>query len=114
LDKGSLPRSIKLFIALTISRLLLLGIRIFRVLRLLRTQCSLNKSAMPVVRRVILPMNAPTHALVPRQLHVQLHLPIEPTLFLLLPSRTMHVGESTMLRWRKPKKLQTLSLVGFL
>jgi hypothetical protein len=42
-----------------------------------------------------------------------LHLPVEPTLFLLLLSRTKHVGESTMLLRRKPKKLQSLSLVCF-
>jgi hypothetical protein len=53
----------------------------------LRTQCSLNESAIPVARRVILPINAPTHALVPRQLHLH----VEPTLFLLLPSKTMLV-----------------------
>jgi hypothetical protein len=44
-----------------------------------------------------------------------LHLPplVESTLFLLLPSRTMFKGESTMLLWRKPRKLRTWSLVCF-
>jgi hypothetical protein len=113
LDKDSLLSSVKWFSAPTISRLLLLGIRMFRELKLLWTQCSLDESAMLVARRVILPTNAPTYALIPRQLHLHLHLPVEPTLFLLLPSRTMHVGESTILLWRKPKKLQTLLLVCF-
>jgi hypothetical protein len=68
---------------------------------------------MHVVRRVILPISAPIRALaLLNSLH--LHLPVEPTLFQLLPSRTMHVEESTMLLWRKPKKLQMLSLVFFL
>jgi hypothetical protein len=88
-------------------------IRMFRGPRLLRTQCSLNRGAMVVARRDTLPTNAPTHALIPRQLHLHLHLLMEPTLFLLLPSRTMHLGESTILLWRKPKKLRMLSLVCF-
>jgi hypothetical protein len=70
LDKDSLLSSVKWFSALTISRLLLLGIRMFRGLKLLWTQCSLNESAMLVARRVILPTNAPTYALIPRQLHL--------------------------------------------
>jgi hypothetical protein len=48
-----------------------------------------------------------------KQLHLHLHLSMGPTLFLLLLSRTMRVGESTMLLWSKPKKHQTLSLVCF-
>jgi hypothetical protein len=38
---------------------------------------------------------------------LQLHLPqpMEPILFRLPPSRTILMGESTMLLWRKPKKL---------
>jgi hypothetical protein len=38
---------------------------------------------------------------------------VEPTLSRLLPSRTMLMGESTMLLWRKPKKLRMWSLVCF-
>jgi hypothetical protein len=53
----------------------------------LRNQCSLNESAIPVARRVILPINAPTHALIPKQLHLH----VEPTLFMLLSSKTMLV-----------------------
>jgi hypothetical protein len=62
-----------------------------------------------------MPTNAPIHVLaLVRQLHLYLHLPVEPTLFLLLLSRTMHVGLSTMLLCRKPKKHRMLSLVCFL
>jgi hypothetical protein len=82
----------------------------FRGPRLLKTYVQLIGCAMPMVRRVILPISAPIRALA---LLNSLHLPVEPTLFLLLPSRTMHVGESTMLLWRMTKKLQTLSLVCF-
>jgi hypothetical protein len=78
-----------------------------------QTYLRLIGCAMPMVRRVILPISAPIHALALLN-SMCLHLPMEPTMFLLLLSRTMHVGESTMLLWRKPKKLQTLSLVCFL
>jgi hypothetical protein len=72
----------------------------------------LNRSAMPVERKVILPIDAPICAHVLISL-LQLHLSqlVEPTLFLLLLGRTMLVGESTMLLWKKPKKLPLLSLV---
>jgi hypothetical protein len=66
LDKDFLLCSVKSVNAPTISRLLLLGIRMFIGLRLLKTQCSLNESAILVARRVILPTNAPTRALIPR------------------------------------------------
>jgi hypothetical protein len=51
----------------------------------------------------------------PELLHPQLHLPlpVEPILFLLLPSRTTPVGESIMWLWKKHKKLLILSLVCF-
>jgi hypothetical protein len=65
-------------------------------------------------REATLPTNAPIY--VPtllRQLCLPLHLPVEPTLFLLLPSRIMLMGGSTMLLWRKPRKLRMLSLVYF-
>jgi hypothetical protein len=39
--------------------------------------------------------------------------PPQMVVFLLLPSRTMFVGRSIMLLWRKPRKLQTWSLVCF-
>jgi hypothetical protein len=63
----------------------------------------------------IMPTDAPINAHVPITL-LMLHLPplVEPILFRLLPSKTMPVGGSTMLLWRKPKKLQTWSLVCFL
>jgi hypothetical protein len=62
--------------------------------------------ATNVVKRNITPTNAPIRALVlisPLQLH--LPLPVEPTLFLLLPSRTTPMGESIMWSWKKHKKL---------
>jgi hypothetical protein len=40
-----------------------------------------------------------------KKLRLHLHLLVEPTLFLLLLRITMLMGESTMLLWRKPKKL---------
>jgi hypothetical protein len=67
-----------------------------------------------VVKRDITPTDAPIHALMlinPLQLH--LSLPVEPTLFLLLPSRATPVGESIMWLWNKRKKLLMLSLVCF-
>jgi hypothetical protein len=97
LSIGFLLHNVKLFSAPTISRLLLVGIRVFRGPRLLKTYLRLIKSAMHVVRRVILPISAPIHAHALLS-SLRLHLPVEPTLFLLLPSKTMHVGESTMLR----------------
>jgi hypothetical protein len=63
-----------------------------------------------VVKEVTIPTSAPIRvSALLKQLCLHLHLTVEPT-----PSRTMHVGESTMLLGRKPKKLQTLSLVCFL
>jgi hypothetical protein len=114
LDKGSLPCSVKSFSTITISRLLLLEVRMFRGLKLLKTQWRLNRSAMLVKRKVILPIDAPirAHARI-SLLPLHLPLPVEPTLFLLLLGKTMHVGESTMLLWRKPKKLRMFSLVYF-
>jgi hypothetical protein len=95
-------------------RLLLLEVRMFRGPKLPKTCCKLIVGASTVVKRDIIPTDAPIRALVlinPLQLH--LPLPVEPIRFQLPPSRTMLVGESTMLMWRKPKKLQTLSLVCF-
>jgi hypothetical protein len=70
--------------------------------------------ASTMVKRDIMPTDAPIRSLVLISL-LQLHLllPVEPILFRLPLSRTMFMGESTMLLWRKPKKLQTLSLVYF-
>jgi hypothetical protein len=42
-----------------------------------------------------------------------LAVPVEPTLFLLLLSRTIPMVESTMFIWRKPRKLRAFSLVCF-
>jgi hypothetical protein len=112
--QGFSTRGVKRFNAQTISRPLLLEIRMFRGPKLLETQCRLNGSSMLVERKVILPIGAPIHAralIIPLQLH--LPLPVEPTLFLLLLGRTMLMGESTMLPWRKSKKLLMLSLICF-
>jgi hypothetical protein len=57
-------------------------------------------------------MQASTLSTNPRQ-HLHLPLPMEPILFLLLPSKTMLTRESTILPWRNPKKLLMLSLVCF-
>jgi hypothetical protein len=76
----------------------------FRGPKLLKTQCRLDGSAMLVERKVILPINAPicVHARIsPLPLH--LPLPMEPTLFLLMLGKTILVGQSTMLLWRKTK-----------
>jgi hypothetical protein len=107
LDKDSPPRSVKWFSTQTISRLLVLGIRVFKGLKLLRTHYKVNKTAMLVGSEVTLPANAPIHT--PTLLR-QLCLPLHP----LLPSKTTSVGRSIMSRWRKPRKLQTWSLVYFL
>jgi hypothetical protein len=98
----------------TIPRPLLLGIRMLREPKLLWTCCRLKGGVLLVERRVISLTDAPTHAHTStRQLQLHLFLPVEPTMFLLLPSRTMPVGESIMLLWRKLKKLLMLSLVCF-
>jgi hypothetical protein len=114
LDKDSLPCSVKWFNAPTISRPLLLEIRMFRGPKLLKTHCRLNRSAMLVERKIILLTDILIHA---RTLisHMHRHLPLlmEPTPYMLLPGRTMPEGESTMLPWRKHRKLQMLSLVCF-
>jgi hypothetical protein len=67
----------------------------FRGPKLPKTRCKLIVGATTVVKRDITPTDALIHALMlisPLQLH--LPLPVEPTLFLLLPSRTKPVGES--------------------
>jgi hypothetical protein len=98
LDKDFLPRSVKWFNAPIISRLLLLEIRVFRGSKLSKTRCKLIVGATTMERRDIIPTDVPICALVLiRLLLLHLPLPVEPTLFLLLPSRTMLMGESTML-----------------
>jgi hypothetical protein len=90
----------------TISRLLLLGIRVFRRLKLLRTRYRVNRSATLVGREVTLPTNAPicaTALLI--QLSPPLRLPVKPILFMLLLDRTMLTGRSITSQWRKPRKL---------
>jgi hypothetical protein len=83
---------------------------VFRGPRLPKTYLRLIGSAKLVVKEVTIPTSAPIRvSALLKQLCLHLHLTVEPT-----PSRTMHVGESTMLLGRKPKKLQTLSLVCFL
>jgi hypothetical protein len=54
-------------------------------------------------RRVISLIDAPILApVLIRLLHLHLPLPVELILFLLLPSKTVFVGRSTMLLWKKP------------
>jgi hypothetical protein len=62
LDKDFLPRNVKLFNASTISIPLLLEIKMFRGPKLLKTHCRLNRSAMPVERKVILLTDVLIHA----------------------------------------------------
>jgi hypothetical protein len=108
LDKDFPPHSIKWFNARTISILLLLKIRVFRGLKLLRTHYKVSGSAMLVGNKVTLPTNAPIHTpTLLRQLCPPLRLPVELILFPLLRSRTMSAGRSIILEWRKPRKLQT-------
>jgi hypothetical protein len=61
---------------------------------------------MTVERKDILLTDAPISALALFS-HLHLHLPllVEPTPFLLPPSRTTPDGDSIMLLWRKPRKL---------
>jgi hypothetical protein len=82
--------------------------------KLPKTHSNLIVGATNMVKRDITPTDAPIRELMlisPLQLH--LSLPVEPTLFLLLPSRTMPMGESIMWPWKKHKKLMMLSLVCF-
>jgi hypothetical protein len=65
LDKDSLPHNVKGFSAPTISRLLLLGIKVFRGPKLPKTQNKLIVGATTVVKRDITPTDAPIHTLVP-------------------------------------------------
>jgi hypothetical protein len=73
---------------------------VFRGPKLLKTHCMLMVGATIVERRDITPTDVPIRAPVLIKL-LLLHLPllVEPTLFLLLPSRIMLVVESTMLLW---------------
>jgi hypothetical protein len=90
LDKNSLPYSVKWFNAPTISRLMLLGIKMFRGAKLPKTRYKLIVGATTVERRDITPTDATIYVPVPIRL-LLLHLPqlVEPTLLLLLPSKTM-------------------------
>jgi hypothetical protein len=65
LDKDSLPHSIKGFSAPTISRLLLIGIRVFRGPKLPKTRSKLIVGATTVVKFNIMPTDAPIYALMP-------------------------------------------------
>jgi hypothetical protein len=97
LDKYSPPHSVKWFSAPIIYRPLLLGIRVFRGLKLLRTHYKVNRSAMLVGSKVTLPINAPICApALLRQSCPPVRLPMELILFLLLLSRTMSTGRSIM------------------
>jgi hypothetical protein len=65
LDKYSLPHWVKGFNAPTISRLLLLGIKLFRGPKLPKARSKLVVGATTVVKRDIMPIDAPIHTLVP-------------------------------------------------
>jgi hypothetical protein len=70
----------------------------FRGPKLPKTCRKLIVGASTVVKRDIMPIDAPIHAFMLISLQ-QLHLPlpVEPILFWLPPSRTMLMAESTML-----------------
>jgi hypothetical protein len=86
----------------------------FRGPKLLRTHYRLIGGVSLVERRDNLLIDAPTHFLaLISQLELHTPLPVEPTPFLLPTSRTMPKGGSIMLLWRKPRKLQMLSLLCF-
>jgi hypothetical protein len=81
-DKDCPPHGIKWFSAPTISTLLLLEIRVFRGLKLLRTHYTVNRSAMSVGGEVTLPTNGPIRApALLRQLCPPLCLPMELILY---------------------------------
>jgi hypothetical protein len=65
LDKNSLPHNIKGFSAPTISRLLLLGIGVFRGPKLPKTHNKLIIGTTTVMKRDITSTDAPIHALMP-------------------------------------------------
>jgi hypothetical protein len=65
LDKDSLPHNVKGFSVPTISRLLLLGIRVFIKPNLPKTHSKLIIGATTVMKRDITPTDAPIYALVP-------------------------------------------------
>jgi hypothetical protein len=92
----------------TILRLLQLGIRAYKGPRLSKAHYKQIEGATTVETRDIMPTIAPIRVPMPIRL-LLLHLPplVEPTLFQLLPRRTMLMKESTMLLWNKHKKLQT-------
>jgi hypothetical protein len=77
----------------------------FRGAKLPKTHYKLIVGAITMERRDITPTDAQIDAPVPIKL-LLLHLPplVEPTPFLLLPSKTMLMGESTILSWRKHRK----------
>jgi hypothetical protein len=65
LDKDTLPLNVNSFSTPIISRLLLLGVRVFRGPKLPKTHNKLIVSATTMVKRDITPTDAPFHALVP-------------------------------------------------
>jgi hypothetical protein len=68
-----------------------------------------------VERRVISLTDAPTHAHAStHQLQVHMFLPMEQTLFLLLPSKTTPVGESIMLLWKNAQEAPDVVISMFL
>jgi hypothetical protein len=78
LYKDSLPCSVKTFSAPTISRPLLLVVRMFKGPKLPKTYCKLVLGASTVGKMDIIPTNAPTRAVVLiSPLHLHLPLPVE-------------------------------------
>jgi hypothetical protein len=75
----------------------------FRGPKVLKTHHRLNGSAMPVERKVILVTDALIHyRTLISQLHIHMPLPMELTLYQLVPDKTTVEAESTMLMWRMP------------
>jgi hypothetical protein len=87
----------------------------FRECKQPRTRGRLNGGASPMERRAILLTDAPTRALMLiNQLQLHQTRPVVPTMYLFLARRTTLEKELILLLWRKPRKLQTLSMVCFL
>jgi hypothetical protein len=83
--------------------------------KLLWTSCRLKGGVLLVERRVILLTDAPTRAhMSTRQLQLHPFLPVEPTLFLLLPSRTTLMGESIMWLWKEAQEAPDVVIGMFL
>jgi hypothetical protein len=112
--QGYSTRSAKRCHAPALPGLLLLGIRMFRGLKPLRTHYRGNGGVLLAGRKVTLPTSVPIRATVHLwQLRPLLHLPMRQILFLLLLGRTTFVERSIMSQLRKPRKLRTWSSIHF-